>query len=768
MVENVTSANTETRHSVRYRPALIAGVAGLGVFLSLAGFFLMSDRDRRQAESALEVRATGHAKAIQYEIDLYLQALDSMRTALATTVRLDSGLFGKFIRNGVARLDGIEAVTWNPLVRTAAGRGQKFPVLFAEPGVTESGERQGRIAAILGTDFYATPELRAAMETARDSGGQIASLADSHFEHGVGQQGILVFHPVYRGGDEPVTIPGRRSRLRGFIVVGLNVGDMIESVIRKATVASGLHFYVYDSFQDTEAISSDRLLHLHGSRTRDGVFEPVAPDNLSEEAHWIRVISVAGQRWTVVFRAATGNQLAGFSKAALIILLGGLALTGVIFVFLMISSRRTREIESLLSEVSSGNARLQSEVDTRGAAESKFRRLVQSAPDPTIISNADGEIVHVSNQAVVLFGYAEEELIGRKIELLMPDRYRGAHPPQRDQFFRTGDVRPMGTGLELVGLDRNGREFPIEISLSRIETGGENLVTATARDITDRKAHEDELRLAWKQAEDQARDLEELNFSLQLSRDQAEGADRAKSEFLTMMSHELRTPLNAVIGLSGIICSESFGPIGNEKYADYIEKIRDSGQHLLEIIQDILSLTQLENGEFGLNEEDVDVPKLVRDTIEFLTRRSVDDGISLTFECPDNLPRLRADPSKLGQIVASLISNALKFTGKGGTVVVQVWNDTESGFVIQVSDTGIGIALEDIPKALAPFGQVQSDMNREFEGTGRGLPLAKALVELHSGSFDLQSKPGIGTTVTMRFPAERVVVPDQESQALAS
>ena len=156
-------------------------------------------------------------------------------------------------------------------------------------------------------------------------------------------------------------------------------------------------------------------------------------------------------------------------------------------------------------------------------------------------------------------------------------------------------------------------------------------------------------------------------------------------------------------------------------------------------------------------EVDVDVTEAVNASVRLIRERAFIDGVDLRLNCGDDLPALRADERKLKQIIVSLLSNAVKFTGKGGAVTLNAWCNPDSGYVFQVADTGIGMALEDIPKALAPFGQVDSDLNRRYEGTGIGLPLTKALVEMHSGSIDVQSKLGVGTTVTVRLPEERVI-----------
>jgi len=241
------------------------------------------------------------------------------------------------------------------------------------------------------------------------------------------------------------------------------------------------------------------------------------------------------------------------------------------------------------------------------------------------------------------------------------------------------------------------------------------------------------------------------------SRDIAEEASRAKSEFLSNMSHELRTPLNAIMGFSDIIREQTFGPVGSIKYREYARDINDAGRHLLELINDVLDFSKIESGNEELYEEWIDVHDAIGSVTRMLHDQAQRSDVNITVEAPDELPPLYADEKKIRQILINLLSNALKFTDQGGTVTLTAWYNDSGGYVIQVEDTGIGIALKDIPKALGLFGQVDSAFNRRYEGTGLGLPLSKSLAEMHGGSLDIQSQVDVGTTVTVRLPTERVV-----------
>ncbi|MBV8538732.1 MAG: histidine kinase [Alphaproteobacteria bacterium] len=238
---------------------------------------------------------------------------------------------------------------------------------------------------------------------------------------------------------------------------------------------------------------------------------------------------------------------------------------------------------------------------------------------------------------------------------------------------------------------------------------------------------------------------------------EAATARQAMSNFLAMMSHELRTPLNAIIGFSDVLQREQFGPLGRPRYVEYARDIHGAGSHLLSLISDILDLSKVQAGRLELHEQPVELREVVTAAIRLVAERAQNAVLSLTAEIPADLPPLVADELRLKQMLINLLSNAIKFTLPGGSVKVTASFDGEE-VSVRVTDTGVGIAPEDIPTALAVFGQVGSPITRRpAEGTGLGLPLVKALTELHGGRFVLESTVGVGTTATMVFPRQRIV-----------
>ena len=366
-----------------------------------------------------------------------------------------------------------------------------------------------------------------------------------------------------------------------------------------------------------------------------------------------------------------------------------------------------------------------------------------------------------------------------------PDEIHALMEEQLEKVIHPGDRERVAAAFER--FDEAGCDFEIEyrivrpdgeirhvLELGRVVKDADGRATAqrgVVQDITERKQAEENVRRARDdlelRVEERTRELRQRESALLLAKEQAEIANRAKSEFLANMSHELRTPLSAIIGFAEILLDERLRPDEPAQAEDYVKDIHNSGQHLLNLINDILDLSKIEAGVARLNEAEIDLHCTVASCLRLMAPRAMTGELEMTSDLPaPPLPLLFADPRMLKQILTNLLSNAVKFTPPGGRITVSAWLDRAGGYVLQIADSGIGIAAEDIPKAFARFEQIEGRHNRRFEGTGLGLPLVKALIELHGGRLRLESEVGIGTTVQVHFPESRTLHPQRSLKVI--
>jgi PAS domain S-box-containing protein len=388
-------------------------------------------------------------------------------------------------------------------------------------------------------------------------------------------------------------------------------------------------------------------------------------------------------------------------------------------------------------DMSERQQRLAAEEQTR--LEQRFRQLLEAAPDAICEVSDDGTIVLVNRIAEEMFGYKRDELLGQSVDLLVPDAIRATHYQHRDRYLEQPRTRPMGSGLELHARRRDGSLFPVEISLSPIQTETGMHVTAVIRDVTERRRAEQEVR---KLQQIYTAELEARNREI-------ERANRLKSEFLASMSHELRTPLHTIIGFTELLAEGGEGAL-SEAQKRFLGHIHRDSNHLLELINDVLDLSKIEAGQMVLKREIFRLRKCVEDALNTTRPGAALKGIEIDDRA-DAECDVDADPLRVKEMLYNLLSNAVKFTPKGGHVRVETRQ--ESGFAhVTVVDTGIGISAEEQENIFDKFYQVGNTTSGVREGTGLGLSITKELVQMHGGWMEVESTPGEGSRFTFTLP----------------
>jgi len=370
----------------------------------------------------------------------------------------------------------------------------------------------------------------------------------------------------------------------------------------------------------------------------------------------------------------------------------------------------------------------------RGAAEDEnrdLRSILDTATDGIVTLDAEGRIVAANARAVSLFGNAVDSMNGRQLtELFTAESGRAT----RDYFDRVVQgTNVLDNVLEVEARAAEDRAVPLTMTIARI--GGDKF-SAVFRDATLRKQIEDNLRNAKRESQ---------------------RAGAAKAEFLAKVSHEIRTPLNAITGFAEVIMAERFGPIGNERYREYIKDIHNAGTHLVAMLNDLLDLSRIESGRVDLNFANVNLNELTQQCVGIMQPQANRARIIIRTSLTPSLPRVVADERSLRQIVLNLLSNSIRFTGPGGQVIVStVFSDAQEA-VLRVRDTGVGMSEKDIQAALEPFQQTATSGSWGSGGTGFGLPLTKALAEANRANFSIKSAPNAGTLVEIAFPPSRIV-----------
>jgi two-component system cell cycle sensor histidine kinase PleC len=410
-------------------------------------------------------------------------------------------------------------------------------------------------------------------------------------------------------------------------------------------------------------------------------------------------------------------------------------------------------------------------VERTVAADLRLRDAIETIPEAFVLWDADNRLVLCNSNFQQLHHLPDDTVqSGARYETVVA---AGKKPILRTTVSNDGGQRPGARTFE-AELD-DGRWM--HISERRTKDGG---YVSVGTDITQIKLHEqklvegekrqkatiDDLRKSEEALKQHTEQLADLAQKYAEEKNRAEEASAAKSKFLANMSHELRTPLNAIIGFSEIMEAAMFGPLGAQRYNEYSRDIRESGQYLLDVINDILDMSKIEAGGIRLAPEDVDLDTVLTDSLRVVSQRAGEKNLKLVPQI-DPAIRLQADRRALKQIALNLLSNAVKFTPEGGRVTVH--GRIRAGAVlIAIADNGIGIPKSDLHKLGRPFEQVESQLTKKYQGSGLGLAIAKSLVEMHGGAMRIRSTFGKGTTVVVRLPVNPTTAAPESGPLVAS
>ena len=723
----------------KHWPAALAAALGIVASVSLFDHTRNTARDQLSAEFSAQVE--GRARDLQEVLSRYEGTIEGFAAALPykdlTADQFRAYAKNVFLASSVLQ-SGVENIAWAPRVSNddrpifeAALSAERHDVLTIRNRTTddqlEAAPQQQtyyplrfvepqHASSPIGLDLtqVGAGALSQALAT-----GTMTATQSKHMIYG--PDASLLFVPVYPAatkrstGDAPV----------GVLTFRMSISAAIDSIIAEfEPVPKGMDLYVIDD----AAPKAQRLIYHHLAADPQARTRPAEDKAALVAPYWGSSFSFAGRDFTMIVRATPQLIAERIAGAGWFELASGIVLTALLTLYLITSRSRADRLRHLAGT-------LQREVEVRRATEEELE-LTQLAMDRSseaiCLLDKSGRYVKVNDATCQQLGYTREELLEMSVFDVAVQTKRDGWDERWQQYRLAGS-----RSFEGHRVTKDGRTIPVDITASLVRFAEHEYLFTVARDASVRRHIESELRAA---------------------RDLAESANHAKSQFLANMSHELRTPLNAIIGFSEVISSALFGPL-DARYRDYAQDIHGSGHHLLRIINDLLDLSKVEAGRLELRDSPVSIASIFETCRRMVADRAATGGITLDFR-PTHLA-VSADELRLEQVLLNLASNAVKFTPAGGRVTVSATLALTGEVVISVVDTGIGMAPEDIPRALQPFGQIDNSLARPHGGTGLGLPLAQRLVELHGGTMTIDSALGKGTTVTVVLPPERTHLHDE-------
>ncbi|MBN9218047.1 MAG: PAS domain S-box protein [Mesorhizobium sp.] len=401
---------------------------------------------------------------------------------------------------------------------------------------------------------------------------------------------------------------------------------------------------------------------------------------------------------------------------------------------LMLVVRRSGEDDAPVALHAAGEEQTQPDISDLKARIAEMRTIIDTATDGVVLIGSDGTIRSISRPAEALFGFDSDEVAGKPFASLFAIESQRAARDYLSGLSEPGVASVLNDGREVIGREAQGRFIPLFMTIGRLPN--DSGFCAVVRDITQ-----------WKRAEE----------DLTQARAVAERASSQKTDFLARISHEIRTPLNAIIGFSELMVDEKFGPVANDRYRDYLRDINRSGNHVLDLVNDLLDISKIEAGQQEMAYEAVSLNDTLAETVAMMQPQANRERVIIRSSFASRLPEVVADLRSVRQIALNILSNAIRYTQAGGQVIVSTAYESSGDVVMRVRDTGIGMSQAEIEQALKPFKQINALKRGRGDGTGLGLPLTKAMVEANRARFTINSTPGEGTLVEVAFPSTRVL-----------
>ncbi len=573
-----------------------------------------------------------------------------------------------------------------------SSRPKYYPVYYLEP-------LTGNESA-LGFDLGSDAARRKTLIKARETRTMQATASITLVQDKNKQKGFLIFTPVFKPSDPNSKETG--ERLLGFALGVFRINGLVESVIMHSEGDINLLAIRLDDTTDP-----GNPTQLYGSN-------PVAAKSSKPGSPWqlSSDIKFAGRKWTLTSTATPAFIAQKHDWTPWFVMITGVVLTLLLAAYLHVITNRGRLVNEL---VRSRTIQLQ-------ASRSRIKAILLNAVNAIITIDSGGNVTLFNPAAERMFGYPREEVLGQNVKMLMPEPYHSEHDGYLEHHLGTGEKKIIGIGREVVGRRKDGSEFQMHLAVGEAHTDDTKSFVGIITDISQ---------------------LKQIESDLIEAKELAEQANKHKSSFLNIMSHELRTPLTVILGYLPMLKDRNKMP-SPENIEQIAQDMDISGQHLLELINDILDISKIEAGEMNLHIEQIDVQQLMEDMKQRFSHKAQINGLELQTETDGFL--FRADLRRIRQILINLVGNAIKFTQEG-KIIITAKRDTDV-VSFSVTDSGIGIPKSDLPYIFDPFRQVDDSSTRKIGGSGLGLAITKKLVELHGGQVMVESNYGSGSTFT--------------------